>query len=168
MTAAGGIRARVERDPEIAPFLHAQQKALGDYNAFTSAIEPAAHQFDDIAKEFNGVVRRMNRPSSPAAPIARDLDRLISRADANENRLRAVAVADPDLRNARDHLSSAQRHHVRALESLRSFLKNRDQRLLRGPDGYEVHIEAASEQVRSYQKQLGVYLKAHELTLQSP
>jgi rhomboid protease GluP len=168
MTAAGGIRARVERDPEIASFLHARQKALGDYGAFTKAIEPAAHEFNDIADGFNEVLRRMNRPNSLEELIARDLDRLISRADANENRLRAVAVADPDLRNARDHLASAQRHDIRALRSLRSFLKDEDQRLLGGPDGYEAHIEAASEDVRSYQKQLGAYLKAHELTLQSP
>ena len=149
VTAAAGIRARVERDPEIASFLHARQKAVGDYNSFAKAIEPTGQEFDDIAKEFEEVVRRMNRPNFLEEPITRELDRLISRADANENRLRAVTVDDPDLRNARDHLSSAQRHHVRALKSLRSFLKHEDQQLLHGPEGYEAQINAGSKDVRS-------------------
>jgi hypothetical protein len=109
----------------------------------------------------------MNTPGFLEESIARDLDRLISRAGANENRLRAVVADDPDLRSARDHLSSAQRHDVQALKSLRSFLKNEDQKRLSGPEGYEAHIEAASGDVRSYEKQVGAYLKAHELTLQS-
>src|SRR5262249_25468824 len=101
-------------------------------------------------------------------PITRALDRLISRADANEKRLRAVTVEDSDLRTARDHLATAQRHDVRAFHSLRKFIKVQDPQLLQGPEGYEAQIEAASKDLTSYRNQCEAYLKAHELTSQSP
>ena len=154
-TAAPSIRARVERDPAIAQVLQAWRKAVGDYNSFAEAIGPAVQEFDGIAKEFNGVVRRMNRPGFREESIARDLDRLISRADANENRLRAVTVEDPDLRKAHDHLASAQRHHARALESLRNSLTHDDLQLLQRPEGYEEHIDAGSKEVKSFEEQCG-------------
>ena len=168
VTAAAGIRARVERDPGVAAFLHARQKAERDYNSFAKAIEPTGREFDDIAREFDEVVRRMNRPSLLEETITRDLDRLISRAEANEKRMGAVTIDDPDLRNAREQLSSAQRHNVRALKARRSFLKQQDQQLLHGPEGYEAQIDAGSKEVRSFREQCRAYLKAHELTLQSP
>jgi hypothetical protein len=152
----------------MAAYLEASQKAVNAYNKFSDGIKPAGQAFDDIALELNRVVVRIHHVSAPVETLARELDQLISRADANESRLRAIVVDNPDLRNAGNLLCSAQAHHARALKSLRSFVKVGDERYLHGPEGYEAHLDSGSRDIRFFREQCDKYLKAHELIRQSP
>lgn len=110
---AGGIRTRIARDPKFSAYLRTLDKALADYRTFTTAMEPGCLEFDAISKQIDETVDRMDRLNLPKETISRELDALIARAVANESRLTGLAIQDPVLRLARDHIISAEQHSIR-------------------------------------------------------
>ncbi len=160
---AGGIRARIKRDPQFGAYLHAQEKALADYRTFTEALQPGSLEFDAIAKQIDETVDKMDRLSLPKETILHELDALIVRAAANETRLTGLAISDPELRIARDHVVSAQQHYSRAMKSLKSFVTDEKTMTLLGSEGYRAQVDAASKDVEAYTNRRTAFMKAHDL-----
>ena len=79
-----------------------------------------------------------------------------------------LAIKDADLRIARDHLLSAQKHLILALGLVKSVVKDGSQKAPQAGSKYKTHIDDASTEVKSYGTQCHGFLVAHDLTQSSP
>jgi rhomboid protease GluP len=162
-----GIRARLERDPDIAAY-YAKEKAERIYNSFLELIEPGLQTYDALAEEFGELTQHIDQRDEPAGMLVAKLDRLISRAGENGKRLGAYAVEDPGLRLARDRVASAQVNQHHALVALRRYLERGDPSHLTGIGGFEDHLRGTERDLESYRVQCEAYLKANGLGNTAP
>jgi hypothetical protein len=154
-----GIRTRLKREPEIIPYDDSQE-AEKAYNAFVSAIERAADNYDTIGEEPDKWTSKLDRHAMPVGPAIKALGRLTSRAETNARVLRILSVKKPELWVALDRLASALSHQHQALDALRRYLETGDWRLLEGVGGHKSHLRSGVEDIRSFNESCARYLKA--------
>ncbi len=158
-----GIRARLEADPQVVAAMRETQDAVNEHNDFLVAMTPMVEEFSAIEADYLAVVGRSQRRQADAEVLARELNAIILRAEANRTRLVDLAVTHPDLRSARDDLISAQDHYTLAMRAVSRFFSGGDEAGLAGPDGFESHTDAVSEKLKSYENRLRLYRDHYNL-----
>ncbi|WP_406697854.1 hypothetical protein V5E97_03305 [Singulisphaera sp. Ch08] len=67
-----------------------------------------------------------------------------------------------------DRLALANSHQHQALVLLKRYFTERDESLLKGPDGLAASFQAYMDDFEEFRKLREAYFKAHQLTVQKP
>ena len=146
LTAASiGVEARIRRAPEVA------------YVELRRVLEPALGRFQSVharlGDRLGGVAK------DPPA-----LDALIAEVDADLGQLRAVEDSGPDLAPLVEALVEADAELLEALQALRRFLDDPDDRdLLDGPEGFVPHQKRGLRAADRFARLDRAFARAHDM-----